>query len=334
MEFDRLSLQILRALSLDSRKSANALAKELGVSPKTVDVRLKQLERELRLAYVPELDERRLGLAHAYLIKVKLRKQPGEEMVRKLLERDAVPQFAAFTKGDFDLFIYAVAGSNIEYRRWDSFFRQQLSEYVKEWVSASVLGRRYGFFPLKNGAIEASDLEDIKRRVLGLLAANARISLKEVAEKLGTPVSSAQYHLEQVLRAPFLRRCTAIMRSPPKRVFDLTFINHNFTEEYKRLNLAGRKMLLAEEDEWMKRLLFVISCAGVADSCIGTAFETEEERKSFHAKFKKLLTPIVSKFESATVSRVLVGNLPCRSTDAASIYLGDKDWEAYSRLEL
>ncbi len=322
VEVDALSRDVLRAMSEDCRRSISSLAKELHCAPKTLKKRLAILEDEYKLRYTLELDEHELGFDAAYVVLIRFSKPPDEKVIRNALAKYPTAQFAAFTKGDFDMILFAAARTPYEFARWANYFRQALSDFMDSWEGSVVTGYWFGFFPLNEDVLTDLPIEESKRIMLRLLLRNARISLKEIARRMNMPVSTAQYHLRKLLSSKAVRRATIVMERPPLLTHYVGAHSYKLTHEFLKRDLKVREFITSEGGfEPMNRLLMAFNMSAASfDDVILYAVDNTQDGHQFNEKLDETLKPELRSSRSAFITKVLKGNVPCRKLNVKENY--------------
>lgn len=331
VEFDQTSNLVLREICMNSRETITNIANKLKCSRNAVTRRADFLGNELKLKYTVELDEMELGLAYNYIIRAKLRKPLDKNTLLNYLKRDPVPQFAAFTKGDFDLIIYATAKTHNEYCEWEYWIRYLLRDYIESWNNAHFLASRYGFFPLHENVLETISMPNPRKEILILLNRNSRISLKELAKNTKLSHPTARYHVAKLEESRIVRRFTAITRKPPRSVHFFVFWTYRFNEGFEERAIKVRKIIRDEpEPITMNKCSFIASLSGTADEVALLSYDEIEKGYEEIKLIDKIFAPDEVKTESGIITQVIYGELPFRNTEISKLY--DVSWPIYKRL--
>jgi len=314
MEIDALSRDILQAMSENCRRSLSSLAKELHTSPKTLKKKLAKLEEEYGIKYTLELDESALGLNATYFVKINFSNPPSEKKLRRVLKKYPEIQFAALTKGDFDLLIYAVARTPLDFARWSNSFRQSMWQNLESWEAGVTTGFWFGFFILGEEVTEHMKLKHVERVILRELIRNARIPLSELARKADVPLSTAQYHLKKILSSKAVKRATLVMTRPPLMVHYIGLYEYKMTEDFLRRDTGVREVLTSEVGyEPMNQLMLAFNVAGAAfDDVLFYSLNSLDEAYEYQKELRNRFGDELKSNPSAFVLNVLKGNLPCR----------------------
>ncbi len=158
-------LNILMALSMNSRIPVPRLAELAGLNEQTAYSRLKSLETMLRMEYLLEIDVEKLGYLR-YLILIKFEdKKPTREEIEEAIKDEYNIQFAAMTKGDYDVAMLVVDQSPL--KAYDNLLklrqREPLKKYRASWVFTN-FAQNYSFIPLRDQFIEKIVKEKVWQR--------------------------------------------------------------------------------------------------------------------------------------------------------------------------
>lgn len=331
VEFDFLSNAILREMCMNSRETIANMAHKLKYSRNAIKRRVDFLEDELKLKYVAELNEKELGLIYNYIIRAKLKKPIDRNTLLSYLKQDPVPQFAAFTKGDFDLIIYATAKTHNEYCEWEYWMRHLLREHLDTWNSAHFLASRYGFFPLHENVFDTISLSAPRKEILLSLNRNSRISLKELAKRAKISQPTARYHLVKLKESQIVKRFTAIARKPPKPIHFFVFWSYRFNKGFEERAIEVRRIIRDEEEPIsMNKCSFIASLSGTADEVALLSYDDVEKGYEEIKSIDRIFVPDEVKTDSAIITQVIYGELPFRNTEISKLY--DISWTIYKRI--
>jgi len=134
---DKKDLKILNVLQRDSRSSLRQIAREVGISPATVQTRLKRLEDAgIIKKYTIEIDYDKLGYAFPVLIDVRVSEGKLFEVEREIAKNPHVLAVYDVT-GEFDVTVLAKFKSRKEL---DAFVKSlQKMKYVERTFTRLIL---------------------------------------------------------------------------------------------------------------------------------------------------------------------------------------------------
>ena len=148
-------LILLTSMSMNSRLPMSRVSKLANLNEQTAYSRVKNLERRLGIKYLLQIDVERLGFT-AYLILVKFEGPiPDPLIIKRVLESEPRVQFAAMTKGEYDLIIYVLdeSSAKAEDNLWKIMSSGTLNSYKARWYLVP-FGQINSFVPLRQVFIE------------------------------------------------------------------------------------------------------------------------------------------------------------------------------------
>ncbi len=147
-ETNETDSKLLTVLSMNSRASFAEVGRLVGISSSASYARIRNLEKKLGIRYTAEIDMLRLGYMH-FIILVKFSgKQPSTVELKASMESEPRVQFAAATRGDYDLVIHILEENSIlaAITVWKLRTESALRNYDSIW-DVSPLSINYGFVP-------------------------------------------------------------------------------------------------------------------------------------------------------------------------------------------
>jgi len=319
MFLDRVDMLILEELSRNSRSLLKDIAAKAGVSIQTISSRLGILKKKLRLKYTVELDLQKAGCSQQSFIRVNFREgaKPDAGQLRSIFSKTPFIQFAALTKGDFDLFLWTVSPSMADYEgSVEGDLRSELDEFIADWTAHPLLARRAGFLPVGNDLIDALKLPDSRKRTLRILNEDSRIMVIKLAEQLGVAEPTAEYHLKRA--RPFVRRFTSYFESGGDFLHMVRFLQLRGKE--KDFQADGRKvsdLYLKSDPRLFNRLAYAAVPSGGMDRLFLETYSSLDDYEA-HSEGIKACSSIIGKHSAARVETVLKGAIPIRKIDLAS----------------
>jgi DNA-binding Lrp family transcriptional regulator len=314
--------KVLRKVSNDSRAKITKIAVDLDVSRRTAMLKLEAMEKELKLHYILEFDEEKLGLNRPHLILAKFGEKPDWEKIKEMLNKSHIPQLAASVSGTYDMIIYANALSGMEYAHWDKSMQTLLSPYKVEWHSSEVVHRQLGFFPLRNELIEKTNIKAKYKKILSILNNNSRISFQELAKTLSMNVNTAVYNFNNLVKLGYIRSFTTTM-DVPKNISLMTFFaKYTPSEGYESASASARAAFTSDdENPLISRYLITAPLIGSYDFFTLGAFDNKEVAyKSDVLYHRNIFKRYNIKMLYGEIREILVGRLPIRSVDTKKEY--------------
>jgi DNA-binding Lrp family transcriptional regulator len=314
--------KVFRIVSGDSRTKITKIAEMLNVSRRTAALKLAAMERELKLHYILEFDEEKLGLNRPHLVLAKFNDKPDWKVISQLLGKSHIPQLAVAISGTYDLLIYANALSGMEYAHWDKNMQTLLAPYKVEWYSSEVVHRQLGFFPLRNEIIEKTGIKQKYKRMLFILNRNSRISFQQLAKELGMNVNTVVYNFNNLVRLGYIRSFTTTM-DVPKDISLMTFFSkYTPSEGYENASAIARRAFTSDDaNPLISRYLITAPLVGSFDFFTLGAFDDKDiAYKHDVAYHKGIFKKYNVKMVYGEVKEILVGMLPIRSIDTKTDY--------------
>jgi len=140
---------------MNGRAHASAIAKKAGLSVSATEYRIERLEHRYGIRYLAELNTHKLGFIQ-YVLFVKFGDvHPGIEEARTAASEEPKVQFAALTKGDYDMVMY-ILDENSE-TAMDTMVRLRMRSPLKAYEARwwlSPISLNYGFVPLRDAFLE------------------------------------------------------------------------------------------------------------------------------------------------------------------------------------
>lgn len=314
--------RVFRIVSNDSRAKITKIANTINVSRRTAALKLAAMEKELRLHYILEFDEEKLGLNRPHLILAKFNDRPDYTKIKELLGESHIPQLAASVSGTYDLLIYANALSGMEYAHWDKNMQTLLAPYKVEWHSSEVVHRQLGFFPLRNEIIERTNIKPKYKRILSILNENSRMSFQELAKTLGMNVNTVVYNFNNLTRLGYIKSFTTTM-DIPKNISLMTFFSkYTPAEGYENASAIARGTFTSDDSNpLISRYLITAPLIGSYDFFTLGAFDDKEIAYRHDVLYhKNVFKRYNVKMLYGEIKEMLIGRLPIRSTDTRSEY--------------
>ncbi len=310
--------RITRLLSENSRLSVTEMAKQLGVSRKTVENRIREAEKELGIKYTLELDEAALGLDNPHLILIKFMEKPDYGKIKEILERSHIPQLAVMIDGTYDMFVYANAEDPNEYVYWDKTTQVLLSDYKAQWQPSDLAFRHLGFVPIRSVLIERLKIPEVYKDILLLLNENSRMSFKEMATKLGMKSNTLAYNFKKLLGSGYVKRFTIVIERQENISMMSLFGKYIIAKGFEDDSMSMRREITFVDDKipLISRCLFSAQLIGGYDFFFVGAYDNKSIGynrliKYYKNRFKRHKVKVMY----GSIDKVLVGDFPARNLD-------------------
>jgi Lrp/AsnC family leucine-responsive transcriptional regulator len=313
---------ILAELGLDARQNLTELARKLHLSKQVVSYRIKQLENmNVIRGYHAIPDIYRLGKAH-FRVFVKYHQLDGEtegRLIKELRRCDEI-SWLTLLDGDFDLEFVVWSDHIMEFERIYDEILARFGRYFQEKYFS--IATRVEYLPFRflnpgagnrrglvfGGAYEHRRLDDQDKRILYETNRNGRISLADLAKKLGTSIPAAKNRLQGLLENGVI-------------------IGFGLKIDHRRLGLTYRKVLLKLHTPAKERIdriaaylrrrdnvIFLVKTIGAYDFEFELLTESNEEFYHFIRAFRSHFAADI-KFHSNVIvhDELKYGQLSLRS---------------------
>lgn len=329
-----VDLKLLMALSMNARMPGPRLARIAGISEQTVYSRVKSLEKRYGIRYLAETDMFKLGFLE-YIVFVKFtNKYPEIEEMKRAASEEAKVQFAAVTKGDYDMIMYIFdesSGAAMD-TMWRMRSQSPLKSYDATWW-LSPISMNYGFMPFRDEFFERilkgriwTRSEDSLRPLPGQLLQREfnvmrelnRNGVKEFSEidrSNGMPQNTSRYTYYKLKeKTGIINRITMTMEKLPMRYLGVMLLKYENGEAYRNTRAELLKEVIIYGQ--LANKYAYEGDIGVPESIM--LFMPVMEEKELDATVEDL-NKKVSGIRTTTllVTNVLVGNLCYRRFDNA-----------------
>ena len=330
VEVSLLSRHILRDLCMDSRVTITELAEKYTVSRHVVKERIEALEREFALRYTIEPNYMALGFTEMHLLRMKFNKKPKPADLASIFAKSRVAQLVFTAKGDFDGVIFAVAKSPMEYSQWETALYGALSKYGANVVQSETNIFHLGFIPLDDKAIEASNLEPIYKKMLGIINDNSRISIRDLSKEMGVSEALTRYYFRELDKLKLIKRYTTVVTKSPMK-YNIVYFGNNYIVKpgiQPTVDRERRTMYWKQLPEFPVISEYPISLSASG----GDRFFTWANYNDYEEGLKLSIKAHVAAYREdepkmalATVENVIKGFPPIRNIDQKETY-GVVDW--------
>jgi DNA-binding Lrp family transcriptional regulator len=311
--------KIIRMLSENSRVSITEMARQLGVSRKTVENKIKKAEKEFGIKYTIELEEAALGLDNPHLILIKFIEKPDYNKIKEILTKSHIPQLAVTLNGTYDMFVYANAEDPNEYVYWDKTTQVLLSEYKASWQASDIAFKHLGFFPIRTVLIERLKIPKVYKDMLLLLNENSRMSFSEMSRRLGMKSNTLAYNFMKLKKMGYVKRFTIIITKPPELTMTSLFGKYIIVKGFEDDSMSMRKEITFMDDKipLISRCLFSVQLVGSFDFFFVAAYDNANIGYSRLIKYyKQRYKKHGVKAMYGTIDKTLVGDFPTRNLDS------------------
>ena len=333
MQTDSLMLSnrdkiLLRELSTNSRASATYLAKTIGCSIATVTKLMERLTRLLDIRFTLEIDMDKLGLSERHILAVKFKKIPSMDFLEGVFNKDVHSQDVYLTKGDFDVLMFVVADTPINYIAWETNMAANISEYSPSVRPSEFVFPQLGFIPLSEtftGFIREEFRLDTKDKlILKILNSNSRVGYRELSRASGINEDTVRYRVFKLVHRGIIRRFTIAVQQPSSGTLIAYFMRYSFNKTTTTRAFPMMRKHYMREDEGVpliNRFPIIAPISGSYRS-FGMVFGRDKKDAFYNGiTWHKNVLKNEDVVEShATVIKPIKGILPLRNLDATSNY--------------
>jgi DNA-binding Lrp family transcriptional regulator len=314
--------RIVRILSENSRTSLTKIAEQLGVSRRTVQNRLRSIEKALEIRYTLELDENKLGVPTPHIVVMEFAKKPDYNHVSNLLKKSYIPQLAFTLKGKNQICVYAIAASPTHYARWNSTMGILLSKYGVNIFSSDITHKQLGFVQLRNELIDRLEIEPNTKNLIKLLNENSRASIQQLSKGLGKHFNTVTYTFNKLVGSGYIKRFTLTMGRQADMVPARFLIKYMVKEHRERDSAKARLAIKADDkDSIVNRYIFNSSLVGAWDHFgLGVFDSYKTGYEHCVGYYKQTMGRHIVRMDFDTIEKVLIGRLPLRSIDTRAAY--------------
>ncbi|VVB77155.1 Winged helix DNA-binding domain protein [uncultured archaeon] len=310
---NELPYKLLMSVYHDSRASLREIGKELDISYHVISSSLRELEERYELIYTLDLDETKLGFTEGILITIKFGIKPSTDFIKEKIKKDFFIQSAYLAEGDFDLLLYIVGVDTADFQQWQWQFRVSLSKYKPTLKLANVSSQTLGFFPLRSDLIkETTLLSKSEKAVLVMLNDNSRVKLRDIVMKLKITPDRVVYIIKKLKKMGIIKRFTALVQNPSKRIFYAYCVSLIPVEEHSKLIIDMAHAMLKEDlRETVNDYAIVANTNGGYDAFYLCAFKNGEDlSKRGPEMLRTAWMAEDPKIDRAVLTDIIVGKWP------------------------
>ncbi len=329
MEYSYTKKTLLRYLSEDARTSTTTLSKNAHCSRNTVVSNIKMLEKDFKIQYLIDFNKDKLGLSQKHILKIKFGSKPLINDIKNIVLNDNMIKFAAITKGDFDLILYAEGDSGYNYMKWETaLIASKLSCYSPVVRPSQLAMTHIGFMPLTNEMLKDVNfselgLDNTDRDIILILNTNSRISYSDIARILGITEDKVRYRFKRIKSSGIIDRFTIALTIPPTSYNLAIFVNYRFTSGTDKrakkaranyINIDGNMPLI-------NKFQFLAPISGSYRFFMLGCFDDKKDAYTNGIlKHKEAFREDKPSISHAKIEQVIKGYIPVRNIDIAKDY--------------
>ncbi len=323
--------KILTCLSMNARMPVSQIAKIAGIDMNTAYSKTKALEKKLGIRYISEIDVGKLGY-EPYIVLIKFDdRMPSVDELREFVTAEPKIQFAAMTKGAYDLIIYLLEEntSKAGYKVWHMRDTAPINRYKATWyISPSAWD--HGYMPLRDEFFEKvisgnewkrsrerpePGKEELLHRELAVLKelnSNGNIDFSRIDTLYNLGRGAAQYTYHKLKDDGIIIRTTITMESLPIKYIGLIILELESVEEYSTTRAALLTEVIAHK-EYLDKYSLVMDIGTPNGVMVFTPIMRDEEMGRTIDYFRDNIKGV--KIDDLIATQVLVGSLCYRRFD-------------------
>jgi DNA-binding Lrp family transcriptional regulator len=327
-----LDEQILISLSTDARESAAEIGRRLGVSPETINRRIKRLEETFGLKYTIDPMFEQFHYYRFVAIAKFIDERPDFTELQKVMEKDPRIRLVMTTRGAYDLFIFMYVNEpfGAEEVIYDLRSTAGLAHYKAEW-SVSYYTESQGFIPFreeffglmkdrvwhrKKGGLKKQPGQFFYREYATVkeLSQNSKMSFEQIDEKYGLKSGSARYTYNKLVAEGEIRHATITMTKPPAKDIAVIALKQIDIGSYNA-NMAKffRYRATDEPDKPLNKFIFAGDLGSPYGILLVAPLYKDGDLERLEGEIAQIAKGTV--IQTSIVSNTLVGNLGFRKIE-------------------
>ncbi|ASI13736.1 Lrp-AsnC family transcriptional regulator [Candidatus Mancarchaeum acidiphilum] len=327
-------INLLKALSMNSRLSFKRLSEITGISIHALEYRIERLERLLGIKYTLELNMNNLGFSE-YMI---LAKFTGNKLnlkdIKGVLKKNLRVQLALATNGIYDLVIFCVAeNNNIIADVLDDVRNSEYLKYLEaEWYITPI-SSDYGFIPLRQEFFDALKEKIWQRKkkdehpnssslmyreyvLLRELTEDSRNSFSFIDKKYNLPAGSAKKAYKDLTNEEgknVIVRSTLTISIPEKKYDGIIIANLTNKGKLAETKNKHRNYIIGEPNKIVNKFSYI--CDMETPDGIFYLFPVLEDgnREKIESELSQTIGGV--KFNSLMVEKIISGSIDYRKFD-------------------
>lgn len=332
--------RILRLLSVDARMSMQDLANSLKTTKVNAYALFNEISGAYSMRFVPEIGIDKLWkwefikrarlrtkrgiLAEAveelpltgfgeYLVFIKfVGKKPSDAEIVKAIGNSYAPQFAARTRGEYDMAVYVVERSYEDAIRFTDTLSKNLDKYKMLAYTNRIWGN-FGFFPLSNKLIEQFDIFDTYKNLLFGLNESGRSTFTDIGKRYSQGPAQMLYAYDRLARTEILKRVTYFEARPEGSVSILAIAKTENEKAFDESRDRWFAKMIKEYEKKENECVFMCDTPNPKGVAVIGHFATKANANRFLSSMRSGLKG--SAVDSLEITKVLLGSLGVRDFD-------------------
>ncbi len=334
-EEEEQNRRIIEILSTNSRTPLQNIADEIGITRQAVMHRIKNLEERFGIEYVLDMYIQNFNL-YRYIITIKFEKgKPSAEDIKSRLENDPNVQFVAFTKGEFDLFIYVIFPGVVGLEDWLYNMRKNSTfiRYKSEWRVSYITGGGFRFRDIFFTGILSKKVwqrtrEQPRRKigqifrreyaVLQALNRNSKWYFKNIDREYNLGKGTSNHTADTLIRERTIERCTLTMQKPPIKYTAILTISQNDMASFEKGRQNLFLYMLMDKGLWSNRFTLMADISSPANILLLVPIYEDGELERVERSISDIIkgNPI----SSTIITNVVFGSLIINKVEPKRLY--------------
>ncbi len=311
LEFiDEIDCKLLAALDRNSRETVSALSKELRIPRNIIEYRLKKFVREgVITKFVTEVALGKIGFAtYKIYCQISGLSEGNQERLYTELMKDEEMVWVAQCEGRWDLLLAMYARSVLEFARMKKEFLLRYGRYITDYAITIVeeayivertylTGARKEQTELYIGGTQITPLTDVQKKMLIIMANNARIHTLDLAQQLEVNVRTVMHTMQVLEKRGVIQGYTTFL--------DLNKMGMLFFKlsiYLKEMNAKRYRELVEFCKDW-PTVVHVIEAIGPWELEVEMEVPGHEEMQKLNNVLRNSFADIVKKVETMIITK-------------------------------
>ena len=338
-EEEEQNRRIIEILSINSRTPLERIAKDIGITRQAVMHRIKQLEERFGIEYTLNIKPSNKFNISKYILRIKFRdRKPDSDEVNRVLEKDPNVQFAAFTKGSFDLVMYLTFTDTSELEKWiyeigksEPFIKYNARWNVSYLMTERIIFRDKFFTEVLSKKVWHRTKEQPRKRpdqifnreyaVLRALNINGKAHFKDIDKEYGLSKGLAKYTFDQLFSNGVINVTITIRKAPIRYIALINIYQDNMTS-FERNRKELLLYFLKDNGLLTNRFITTGDIGSPRGIYLVTAIYENGELEKIEGELKGMLKG--NTIKSAIITDVIIGklNINRRNYTDSPVYKG------------
>ena len=280
---DNKDLKILAELDLNARATNSQIGKRLRINKNVVNYRIKNLEkRGIIKGYNTVINVLGLGyLGHRLYLKLQYADKKAEKRIMDYIRKSPYTWWCGFIKGRFNIASLFWTESQTQFAELWLELRRKFKHYMADSVIVVYHGLEECRFPFTKQLYEEKaehvsieykkkiDIDETDKKILGILALDARASLLKIARRLKLSPGAISYRMKQLIKKKVILAFKPIV-DMPKLGYTLYKVNYSLRsmenlKKLERFALSHQNVFHVDKTVGLADFEFSAYCMSIRD---------------------------------------------------------------------